>query len=288
MSSDAIVRPARHGFVGRTELTVIEAGKRRWTSRGRELLRYRELLLFLAWRDVQVRYKQTLLGVLWAILQPLLTMVLFTVFFGRLARMPSEGIPYAVFAYAGLLPWTFFSTAISSGANSLISNPDLITKVYVPRLIVPAAAVLASMVDFAIAFILIIPLMWYYRIPVRAALLMAPLLMALLVLLAVSVASCMAGLNVKYRDVRHALPFAIQLWMFVSPVIYPSTLLPPRWRPLLMLNPLTGVIEGFRSSLFGAPFHWRALATSSAMAVAVALFAAASFERMEAGFADLI
>ena len=192
----------------------------------RDLWAYRELLFFLTWRDVQVRYKQTVLGVAWAIIQPLATMLIFTLFFGKLAGMPSEDIPYPLFAYAGLLPWTFFSNAVTSSGNSLVGSSNLITKVYFPRMIIPGAAVGAGLVDFAIAFALLAGLMAYYHVAVTWSILMLPVLVALTTLLALGVGMWMSALNVKYRDIRYALPFLIQLWMFASPIIYPASIVP--------------------------------------------------------------
>lgn len=274
-----------------TSLPVIRIGSGRGPllERLRELWRYRELLYFLAWRDVKVRYRQTLLGVAWAVLQPLLTMLLFTIFFGKLARMPSDGIPYALFAYAGLLPWTFFANAVSSSGASLVANPDLVGKVYLPRMLVPGAAVVAGLVDFAIAFTLLIGLLVYYRVAIAPAMLpLLPLLAALTALFALAVGLWAAAVNVKYRDVRYALPFAIQLSLFASPVIYPSTLVPEAWRPLLLLNPLTGMIEAYRAALFNRPLDWIALGASAALTAITLLCAMRYFRRMEARFADMI
>jgi len=256
--------------------------------RFREIWEYRELLHFLAWRDVKVRYRQTLLGVAWAVLQPLLMMILFTLFFGRLVRMPSEGIPYALFAYAGLLPWTFFANAVTNAGESLVANPDLVNKVYLPRMLVPSAAVVASLVDFAIAFVLLIGLMASYQVSITSAFLLLPFLIILTALLALAVGLWIAALNVKYRDMRYALPFVIQVWLFASPVIYPSTLVPAPWRTLLLLNPLTGIIEGYRSSLFGRPFDWMALSAAAALTVAALLYATRFFRQVEMHFADMI
>jgi len=257
-------------------------------NRLREFWQYREVLYFLAWRDVKVRYRQTLLGVVWAVLQPLLTMLLFTIFFGKLAGMPSDGVPYALFAYAGLLPWTFFANAVTNSGESFLANPDLVSKVYLPRMLIPSAAVVACLVDFAIAFVLLIGLMAYYRVAVTLAALLLPFLILLTALLAAAVGLWAAALNVQYRDVRYALPFVIQIGLFASPVIYPATLVPEPWRPLLLLNPLTGIIEGYRSSLFGLPFDWMALGASAALTVTASLYSVRFFRRVEAHFADMI
>lgn len=256
----------------------------------RDLWAYRELLYFLTWRDVKVRYKQTALGVAWAIIQPLLTMLIFTLFFGKLAGIDAQtdGIPYPIFAYAGLLPWTFFSNALTSSGNSLVGSANLITKVYFPRMIIPGAAVGAGLVDFAIAFVILVILMFYYGAAPARTVLMLPVLVLLTVVLALGMGMWFSALNVKYRDVRFALPFVVQLWMFVSPVIYPSTFLPEKYRWLLMLNPLTGIIEGYRSALFGKPFNWTALGVSTLIAVFLLIYASYSFKRMEKSFADIV
>jgi lipopolysaccharide transport system permease protein len=256
----------------------------------RHLWAYRELLYFLTWRDVKVRYKQTALGVAWAILQPLSTMLIFTLLFGRLAGIGSRtgGIPYPIFAYAGLLPWIFFSNSINNSGNSVVSSAHLITKVYFPRIIIPSAAVAAGLVDFAISFAIMAALMVYYRVALTFYMLMLPPLILLITALALAVGMWLAALNVKYRDVRFALPFLIQLWMFVSPVIYPLTFVPERWHWLLLFNPLTGIIEGFRASLFGNPFNWNGLAISTAMTLALMVYSAYNFRRMEKRFADIV
>lgn len=255
----------------------------------RDLWAYRELLYFLTWRDLKVRYKQTVLGVAWAIIQPLFTMLIFTLFFGRLAGVPSDGVPYPVFVYAGLLLWTFFSNAVSQSGNSLVGNANLLTKVYFPRVIIPGAAVAAGLVDLFIAFGVLIVLMIYYHVSITWTILVLPLLIALTTLLALGMGMWTSALNVKYRDIRYALPFAIQLWMFVSPVIFPSSFVPAKWRWALALNPLTGLIEGFRSALFGRkPFDWIAIGISTAMTFAILLYAAYTFRRMERTFADII
>lgn len=269
-------------------LVTIEANKG-WSALDlRDLWAFRELLYFLTWRDVKVRYKQTALGVTWAVIQPLLAMLIFTLFFGRLAGVPSDNVPYPVFAYAGLLPWTFFANAISNSGNSLVGSANLITRVYFPRMIIPAAAVTAGLVDFGIAFLILIPLMIYYGVTVTWSLLMFPVLVLLTTLLCLGVGMWLSALNVKYRDVRFALPFLIQLWMFVSPVIYPASFLPQKWRWFFKLNPMTGIIEGYRSSLFGHSFDWSALTISGGITVVVLVYSAFAFRRMEKSFADII
>ena len=269
-------------------LIAIEAG-RGWAGLDlRDLWLHRDLFFFLIWRDVKVRYKQTVLGAAWAILQPFLTMVVFTLFFGRLAKVPSDGIPYPIFAYAGLLPWTFFSNAITTSSNSLVGNAALITKVYFPRMVIPGAAVGAGLVDFAIAALILIAMMAYYGFGLGLGALMLLPLVLLTALLALGVGMWMSGLNVKYRDVRYALPFCVQLWMYATPIIYPISFIPERWRWILALNPLTGIIDGYRSALFSRPFHWWELIVSAILTLLFLVYAAYSFKRMERDFADVI
>jgi lipopolysaccharide transport system permease protein len=255
----------------------------------RDLWAYRELLYFLTWRDLKVRYKQTVLGVAWAIIQPLFTMLIFTLFFGRLAGVPSDGVPYPAFVYAGLLLWTFFSNAVSHSGNSLVGNANLLTKVYFPRVIIPGAAVAAGLVDLFIAFGVLVVLMIYYHAAISWTVILLPLFIGLTTLLALGMGMWTSALNVKYRDIRYALPFAIQLWMFISPVIFPSSFVPEKWRWALMLNPLTGIIEGFRSALFGRkPFDWLAIAISTIITLAIVFYATYTFRRMERTFADIV
>ena len=269
-------------------LVVIQPSKRWGVLSFKDIWAYRELLFFLTWRDVKVRYKQTALGAAWAILQPLFMMLIFTIFFGRLAGVGSSGIPYPLFALAGLVPWTFFANAITASGNSLVGSANLITKVYFPRLIVPAAAMLAGLVDFVLAFVLLCLLMLYYRVTLTVQVLFLPVLVLLTALFALGVGTWMSALNVKYRDVRFALPFVIQLWLFVSSVILPSSSVPEKWRWLLLLNPMSAIIEGYRSALFGLPFDWPALGIASVLTVAVLLYSLYSFGRVERSFADII
>ena len=255
----------------------------------RELWFYRELIYFLIWRDVKVRYKQAALGVVWVVLQPLLMMLIFTLFFGKLAGIPSDGIPYPLFAFAGLLPWTFFAAAVNTSGNSMVNNASLITKVYFPRLIVPLASVGAALVDLAITSVVLGALMIYYGVAPTRSLLALPLLVALLAALAAGFGILTSALNVKYRDIRFALPFLVQLWFFASPIIYPVKLVPERWRWVMALNPMTGIIEGFRAALFGGSgVDWRTLGISAAACAALLVCAAYVFRRMERDFADVV
>jgi lipopolysaccharide transport system permease protein len=267
-------------------LVVIQPSKKWNLLSLKDIWAYRELLFFLTWRDVKVRYKQTALGAAWAILQPLFMMVIFTIFFGRLAGVGSSGIPYPLFALAGLVPWTFFANAITASGNSLVGSAHLITKVYFPRLIVPAAAMLAGLVDFLLAFILLCLLMLYYRVTLTVQILFLPVLVLMTALFSLGVGTWMSALNVKYRDVRFAL--LIQLWLFVSSVILPSSSIPPKWRWLLNLNPMSGIIEGYRSALFGLPFDWPALSIAAVLTLLVLLYAIYAFSRVERSFADII
>ena len=253
-----------------------------------EIWRYRELLYFLTWRDVKLRYKQTALGVAWAIIQPLFAMLLFTMVFGRIARVPSDNIPYPFFAYAGLVPWTFFANTITNSSNSLVGSASLVTKVYFPRMIIPAAPVLAGLVDLAVALILLVPLFFYYGIRPSWHLFLLPVFVCLATLLSVGVGMLMAALNVKYRDVRYALPFLVQLWLFASPVIYPFSIMPRKWQWLLALNPMSGIIEGFRSSLVPRPFNWSIITVAVVVTLFVLGVAVYLFRRAEDSFADVI
>jgi lipopolysaccharide transport system permease protein len=254
-----------------------------------DLWAYRELLYFLVWRDIKVRYQQTALGMAWAVIQPVFLMLVFTLFFGRLAKIPSDGYPYPVFAYAALLPWQLFATAFTESSGSLVANERLITKVYFPRLIIPIASVVAGLVDFCIAFIVFIPLMFYFHIPPRPTILLLPLFIALALAAAAAVGLWLSALNVQYRDVRYTLPFLTQIWLFVTPVTYPSSLVPERWRALYGINPMAGVVEGFRWCLLGSePPSPRLLIASVASVVVLLIGGVFYFRNMEQTFADLI
>ncbi len=255
----------------------------------RALWEYRELLYFLIWRDLKVKYKQTVLGAAWAILQPLATMVVFTIIFGRLARIPSDGIPYPIFSYCALLPWNYFATALDRSSTSLVSNAQLVSKVYFPRLVIPLAGVAAGVVDFGIAFLVLVALMLYYGIVPTLAIVALPALLLLALATALGVSLWLSALNVQYRDVRYAIPFLVQFWMYATPVVYPSSLIPERFRVLYGLNPMAGVVEGFRWALLGqsAP-PGPMLLVSIAMVVLLLVSGACYFRHMERTFADLV
>lgn len=255
----------------------------------KEFWEYRELFYFLVWRDVKIRYKQTVLGATWAIIQPFFMMIVFTVFFGKMAKMPSDGIPYPVFSYAALLPWTYFSAALTHSGNSLLAGANLVRKVYFPRVALPAASALGGIVDFAIAFVILFGLMFYYDITPGVGLLLWPVLMIPLVLLAMGIGMILSSLNVKYRDIKYAIPFLVQTLLFVTPIIYPSSIAPERFRFLLSLNPLTGLIEAFRASaLPSKTVDWPLLGLSVGITLVIFVLGAMYFRKTEREFADVI
>ena len=261
-----------------------------WSSIGlKELWEYRELLYFLVWRDVKVRYKQTALGAAWAIIQPLMMMLVFSLFFGYLAKVPSDGIPYPIFTFCALLPWQLFAHALTESSNSLVANERLITKVYFPRLVVPIAAVLGGMVDFAIAFVILLVMMLYYGIVPTWAIVTLPGFILLAIMTALGVGLWLSALNVQYRDVRYTIGFLIQFWLFATPVAYSSSIVPERWRPLYGLNPMAGVVEGFRWALLGKSEPPGALLAVSVVVVILILVGGLYyFRRMEQEFADVV
>jgi lipopolysaccharide transport system permease protein len=275
-------------------LVIIQRGSALGIFDLRELWAYRELLYFLTWRDLKVRYKQTVFGVAWAVLQPVLMTLIFTVFLGMLARVPTGGVPYPLLVYCGLLPWTFFSSAILGSAQSLIANANLITKVYFPRVLSPAATVAARLVDFAFSFLILAGLVLYYRLVLNYPIVLTwnlaalPLMVLLLTSLIFGLGMLVSSINVKYRDVGVALPVLIQLWMFVSPVVYPASLVPEKWRTLYSMNPLVGVIQGFRAALLNQPFPLFALGISTVFTIVLLVIASIIFRRNEKSFADNI
>lgn len=276
--------------VGAGTRTLLIRPGRGWVAVNlRDLWDYRELAFFLTWRDISVRYKQTALGVLWAIIQPFMTMLVFSVFFGRLGKIPSDGVPYPIFAFCALLPWQLFANSITEAGNSLVSNQALVTKVYFPRLVIPISATLAGMLDFVIAFVILLGMMVFYGIAPTAAVWTLPLFLLLALVTALGVGLWLSALNVQYRDVRYTIPFLTQFWLFATPIAYPSSLIPERWRALYGLNPMAGVVEGFRWALLGtgqAPGPMLAISSLTAGALFVAgLF---YFRRMERTFADTV
>jgi len=255
----------------------------------RELWQYNELLYFLVWKEVKVRYKQTIIGGAWAIIQPLLTMVIFTIIFGRLAKIPSDGMPYPVFTYTALLPWMLFAQALTRSGGSLVYNANLITKVYFPRLLVPLSAALAPIVDFIVSFLILLGMLAWYGIPPTLGILALPFFLALTLVTAISVNLWLAPINVKYRDVAHTLPFLSQIWMYASPVVYPLSMIPEKWQFLYSINPMVGVIEGFRWALLGKQSpNFMAMAISVIVVMALFLGGILYFKKMEQTFADVI
>jgi lipopolysaccharide transport system permease protein len=255
----------------------------------RELWDYRELLYFLVWRNIKVRYKQTAIGAAWAIIQPLMTMIIFTLVFGKFANVPSDGLPYPIFSYAALLPWTYFATSLNLSTLSVVSNSNLITKVYFPRLFLPVSAILSGLIDFGISFIFFLVMMiWYGTIPGWGVVFL-PGFVLLTILTALSVSLWLSAINVRYRDVGQAIPFLIQLWLFASPVAYPVSVVPEKWRLLYSLNPMTGVIEGFRWALLGREMpSLVSIAISIAVVLALLFGGIIFFKRMEETFADIV
>lgn len=261
-----------------------------WRSLGlRELWEYRELFFFLTWRDVAVRYKQTVLGIAWAVIQPFMTMVVFSLFFGSLAKIPSDGVPYPIFSYAGLVPWMFFANALNQSSNSLVANANLITKVYFPRLAAPISTVLSGVVDFVFAFLVLLGMVLYYGLVPTWNALWLPLFLLLAIVASLGAGLWLSALNVQFRDIRYAVPFLTQLWMFATPIAYPSSLLSEPWTLLYALNPMVGVVEGFRWALLGtATAPGLSVVASSSVALALLIGGALYFRKMEKSFADMV
>ena len=269
--------------------TIIEPPRGFFDLNLRELGTYHELLFFLVWRDIKVRYRQTVLGVTWAILQPLLTMVIFSVIFGNFAKLPSDGVPYPIFTFTALLPWQLFSTSLSHSSESVVGESRLLTKIYFPRLIIPLSSVGAGVVDFLLSFLILIGLMIYYAIPFSWKIAVMPLFILLVLLSALAVGLWLSALNVQYRDVRHTVPFLVTAWMYATPIAYSASLVPERWRVLYGLNPMVGVVEGFRWMLLDKPFPDIRMFIVSTVVILVLLFSGlVYFKRMENYFADVI
>jgi lipopolysaccharide transport system permease protein len=275
----------------KAEILVTDIGPTSgWVGlRLRELWEFRELLYFLIWRDLKVRYRQTVLGAAWAVLQPFCTMLVFTLFFGRLAGLPSDGVPYPLFAYAGLVPWTFFAQGLTLSSNSLVANQALIRKVYFPRLVIPIATVVSSVVDFAIAFLVLLGMMAFYGITPSIQIVWLPWLFLLTIITALGAGLWLSAVNVLYRDVQYVVPFLVQVWLFTTPIVYPSSLIPEQWRAVYGLNPMAGVVEGFRWALLGSDTRPGPMLIASAMA-ALAMLAAGLFvfRRIEKTFSDVV
>jgi lipopolysaccharide transport system permease protein len=268
---------------------VIEPSKSWVSLKLGELWQYRELLYFLIWRDIKVRYKQTALGAAWAIIQPLFAMIIFSIFFGRLAKIPSDGIPYPLFSFVALVPWTFFANGLNQSSNSLVASANLIKKVYFPRLTIPIATVLAGAVDFALAFAVLLAMMAFYGVAPTINIFWTPLFLLLALVTSLGVGLWMSALNVQYRDVRYIVPFLIQVWMFSTPIAYPSSLLPESWRMVYGLNPMVGVVEGFRWALLGTGTAPGPMIAASILAALLILISGAFyFRHMEKTFADVV
>ena len=255
----------------------------------KELYEYHELIYFLVWRDLKVRYKQTTLGVAWVILQPLMTMVVFTIFFGNLAKVPSDGLPYPIFSFTALLPWQLFANALTNSSNSLVNNRDLITKLYFPRLIIPLSSIIGGLVDFFISFLVLIAMIFYYGIAPTATILTLPFFILLTIATSTAVSLWLSALNVEYRDVRYTIPFLVQFWLFITPIAYPSNLVPEKWRIIYGLNPMAGVVEGFRWALLGtSSVSWTIISVSTVIVIVLLISGLMYFKRMERTFADVV
>ncbi|MBA4383600.1 MAG: phosphate ABC transporter permease [Anaerolinea sp.] len=276
--------------IKKPETVIIQPVKGLVALNLRDLWVYRELVYFLTWRDLKVRYKQSVLGVLWAIIKPFLAMVVFTVFFGNLAKLPSDGLPYPIWSYTGLLPWEFFAAALSVSARSMLTSGNMVSKIYFPRIIVPLASVFANLVDFLIAFVILIGMMVFYHITPTINMIWLPAFMLLAIVTALGVGLWFSALLVMYRDVNYMLPFITQLWMFISPVVYASSIVPEKWRVLYSLNPMAGVVEGFRWALLGTQQSISPLMIAISSGIALTLFISGLFffRRMERVFADMI
>jgi len=279
---------SREDFFSHEHLTVIEPAKGWRAMNFKELWAYRELLLVLVERDIKVRYKQTVLGVVWAVLQPVVTMVIFTVIFGGLAKIPSDGYPYAVFVFAALLPWTFFANAVSGSSMSLVNSANMVSKVYFPRIIIPLSSIGSGLIDMMISMFVLFAMMIWFGVGWSLNLLLIPVLLLSVIFTALGVGTLLSALTVAYRDFRFVIPFMVQIWMYATPVVYPASLVPEKWQWVMFLNPMAGVIEAFRSAFLGRPFDLAAIGISLAIAVAIFIWGVAYFEKVERRFADII
>lgn len=271
------------------DITIIRPPSKWPSLKFGELYDYRELLYFLTWRDINVRYKQTLLGIAWALIQPFFMMVIFTIFFGKMAKVPSEGIPYPIFSYSGVLLWTYFSHAVTMSSNSVVSQSNLITKIYFPRLLMPVAAATAGLIDYFIALSILCLMMIWYGVTPNPTILFLPFSVLFSYMAAIGVGMWLSALNVKYRDIRYVVPFLIQLWLFATPVIYPNTLVPEKYRWLISLNPMSGVIDAHRACILGhKSIDWYSLGISLATTIVLLITGIFYFRRMEEDFADII
>jgi len=278
----------QEAYFGHEHLTVIEPAKGWRALNFKELWAYRELFFVLVQRDIKVRYKQTVLGVVWAVLQPLLTMAIFTVVFGGLAKIPSDGYPYAIFIFAALLPWTFFANSVGISSLSLVNSANMVSKVYFPRVIVPLASIGGGLIDLMISVLVLFALMLWYGVGWSPNLLLAPVLLLAVVFIALGVGTLLSALTVAYRDFRFVVPFMVQIWMYATPVVYPASLVPEKWQWVLYLNPMAGVIDAFRSAFLGRPFDWSSIGISLCVGVVIFIWGVAYFEKVERRFADII
>lgn len=270
------------------QITYIEPPRNRFTLEPADLWAYRELLYFLTLRDIKIRYKQTAIGILWAVLQPVLTTAVFSVIFSTFARFDTAATPYPLFALSGLMLWLFVNNSVTTAANSFVNHSNLVTKVFFPRIIVPLSATLAGLLDLLISFVILAGMMAWFGVGLSASVIAAPVFVVWAIITAVAVGTLFSALNVRYRDVKFALPFFVQVWMIASPIFYPASIVPEKWRLLFGINPLTGILEGFRAALFGTPLNWPLIAVSAGSTVFVVLVSIYVFKRMESDFADMI
>lgn len=274
--------------MAQNEITIIEPNRLLRSLELRDLWRHRELLFFMVWRDVMIRYKQTFIGIAWAILQPVLTTAVFTVIFSNFARFDTSDVPYPLFALSGVMIWLFVHSSITMASNSFVNNTNLVTKVYFPRLILPLAATIAALTDLIFSIVIAFALMFYFGVSITSQIIYAPIFLLLAILLAASLGTLFSALNVRFRDVKFALPFLLQVWMITSPIFYPTNLLSEKWRLVFAINPMTGILDGFRASFFGTGFDWQVIGVSSISILVIAVISLVIFKWMEDDFADIV